>query len=59
MISVERFKRMVSMIRQDRGFVFATEWGLNKIITFPYLFIPRMLDIHLFFDRLLDDQAGR
>ena len=25
-ISEERFKRMVSMIRKDRGFVFATEW---------------------------------
>ena len=32
-ISVERFKRMVSMIRKERGFVFATEWGLNKIRT--------------------------
>lgn len=32
-ISVERFKRMVSMIRKDRGFVFATEWGLSKIRT--------------------------
>lgn len=32
-ISVERFKRMVSMIRKDRGFVFQTEWGLNKIRT--------------------------
>ena len=32
-ISVERFKRMVSMIRKNRGFVFATEWGLNKIRT--------------------------
>lgn len=30
-ISEERFKRMVSMIRKDRGFVFQTEWGLNKI----------------------------
>lgn len=30
-ISEERFKRMVSMIRKDRGFVFATEWGLGKI----------------------------
>ncbi|MCM1166639.1 MAG: cytochrome c oxidase assembly protein COX16 [Ruminococcus sp.] len=30
-ISEERFKRMVSMIRKDRGFVFATEWGLSKI----------------------------
>ena len=30
-ISEERFKRMVSMIRKDRGFVFNTEWGLNKI----------------------------
>lgn len=30
-ISVERFKRMVSMIRKDRGFVFSTEWGLKKI----------------------------
>ena len=32
-ISEERFKRMVSMIRKDRGFVFATEWGLGKIRT--------------------------
>lgn len=32
-ISVERFKRMVSMIRKDRGFVFQTEWGLQKIRT--------------------------
>ncbi len=32
-ISVERFKRMVSMIRKDRGFKFSTEWGLNKIRT--------------------------
>lgn len=30
-ISEERFKRMVSMIRKDCGFVFATEWNLNKI----------------------------
>lgn len=30
-ISVERFKRMVSMIRKDRGFKFQTEWGLSKI----------------------------
>lgn len=32
-ISTERFKRMVSMIRKDRGFVFQTEWGLGKIRT--------------------------
>ena len=32
-ISVERFKRMVSMIRKDKGFVFQTEWGLSKIRT--------------------------
>jgi hypothetical protein len=32
-ISVERFKRMVSMIRKERGFVFGTEWGLSKIRT--------------------------
>lgn len=32
-ISTERFKRMVSMIRKDRGFVFSTEWGLGKIRT--------------------------
>lgn len=32
-ISTERFKRMVSMIRKERGFVFATEWGLGKIRT--------------------------
>ena len=30
-ISEERFKRMVSMIRKDRGFVFSTEWSLRKI----------------------------
>lgn len=30
-ISEERFKRMVSMIRKNRGFVFSSEWGLNKI----------------------------
>ncbi|OOM79815.1 hypothetical protein CLPUN_14960 [Clostridium puniceum] len=30
-ISTERFKRMVSMLRKDRGFVFSTEWGLGKI----------------------------
>lgn len=32
-ISIERFKRMVSMIRKDRGFVFSTEWSLGKIRT--------------------------
>lgn len=32
-ISEERFKRMVSMIRKDRGFVFQTEWSLGKIRT--------------------------
>jgi hypothetical protein len=32
-ISTERFKRMVSMIRKDRGFVFSTEWSLGKIRT--------------------------
>jgi len=32
-ISAERFKRMVSMIRKERGFVFSTEWGLGKIRT--------------------------
>lgn len=32
-ISTERFKRMVSMIRKERGFVFSTEWGLGKIRT--------------------------
>ena len=32
-ISEERFKRMVSMIRKDRGFVFNTEWSLGKIRT--------------------------
>jgi hypothetical protein len=32
-ISVERFKRIVSMLRKDRGFVFQTEWGLRKIRT--------------------------
>lgn len=30
-ISTERFKRMVSMIRKERGFVFQTEWSLGKI----------------------------
>lgn len=32
-ISTERFKRMVSMIRKERGFVFSTEWSLGKIRT--------------------------
>lgn len=32
-ISTERFKRMVSMIRKDRGFVFGTEWSLGKTRT--------------------------
>lgn len=32
-ISTERFKRMVSMIRKDRGFIFQTEWSLGKIRT--------------------------
>ncbi len=32
-ISEERFKRMVSMLRKDRGFTFQTEWGLSKIRT--------------------------
>lgn len=30
-ISTEKFKRMVSMLRKERGFVFSTEWGLGKI----------------------------
>lgn len=32
-ISTERFKRMVSMLRKDSGFVFSTEWSLGKIRT--------------------------
>lgn len=30
-ISAERFKRIVSMIRKDKGYVFATEWDLIRI----------------------------
>ena len=29
-ISVERFKRVVSMIRKDLGYTFGTEWSLDK-----------------------------
>jgi hypothetical protein len=32
-ISTERFKRMVSMIRKEKGYVFSTEWGLGKVRT--------------------------
>lgn len=42
-ISDERFKRMVSMIRKERGFVFATEWGLSKIRT-AMLESPAMME---------------
>lgn len=42
-ISVERFKRMVSMIRKDRGFVFATEWSLSKTRT-AMLDSPAMME---------------
>ena len=34
-ISEERFKRIVSMIRKDRGYVFSTEWSLS--LTRKYL----------------------
>ncbi len=30
-ISTERFKRIVSMIRKDRGYVFTSEWSLKKV----------------------------
>lgn len=42
-ISTERFKRMVSMIRKDKGFVFSTEWGLGKIRT-AMLESPAMME---------------
>lgn len=33
-ISSERFKRIISMIRKDRGFEFSTEWSENSLRTF-------------------------
>lgn len=30
-ISVERFRRIVSMIRKEHGYIFETEWGLERI----------------------------
>lgn len=56
-ISVERFKRMVSMIRKDRGFVFATEWGLSKIRT-AMMESPAMMEsiLNLIWDGKNDDR---
>lgn len=45
-ISEERFKRIVSMIRKERGFVFSTEWGLNKVRS-AMLESPSMMEIIL------------
>lgn len=56
-ISVERFKRMVSMIRKDRGFVFATEWSLGKIRT-AMMESPAMMEsiLNLIWDGKNDDK---
>lgn len=56
-ISVERFKRIVSMIRKDRGFVFATEWGLSKIRT-AMMESPAMMEsiLNLIWDGKNDDR---
>ncbi|WP_049215298.1 DpnII family type II restriction endonuclease [Alloscardovia omnicolens] len=56
-ISVERFKRMVSMIRKDRGFVFATEWSLGKIRT-AMMDSPAMMEsiLNLIWDGKNDDK---
>lgn len=56
-ISVERFKRMVSMIRKDRGFVFATEWGLSKIRT-AMMESPAMMEsiVNLIWDGKNDEK---
>ena len=56
-ISVERFKRMVSMIRKDRGFVFSTEWGLSKIRT-AMLESPAMMEsvLNLIWDGKNDEK---
>lgn len=56
-ISTERFKRMVSMIRKDRGFVFSTEWSLGKIRT-AMMESPAMMEsvIDLIFNGRNDDK---
>lgn len=56
-ISTERFKRMVSMIRKDRGFVFSTEWGLGKIRT-AMIESPAMMEsvINLIWDGRDDEK---
>lgn len=56
-ISVERFKRMVSMIRKDRGFVFATEWSLGKTRT-AMMDSPAMMEsiLNLIWDGKNDDK---
>lgn len=56
-ISTERFKRMVSMIRKDRGFVFSTEWSLGKIRT-AMIESPAMMEsvINLIWDGRNDKQ---
>lgn len=59
-ISTERFKRMVSMIRKDRGFVFSTEWGLGKIRT-AMMESPAMMEsvINLIFEGRDDDELKK
>lgn len=56
-ISTERFKRMVSMIRKERGFVFSTEWSLGKIRT-AMIESPAMMEsvINLIFAGRDDDK---
>lgn len=56
-ISIERFKRMVSMIRKERGFVFSTEWGLGKIRT-AMMESPAMMEsvINLIWNGRNDDK---
>lgn len=56
-ISTERFKRMVSMIRKDRGFVFSTEWGLGKIRS-AMMESPAMMEsvLNLMFDGRNDEK---
>lgn len=59
-ISTERFKRMVSMIRKERGFVFSTEWSLGKIRT-AMIESPAMMEsiIELIFCGRDDDKLKK
>lgn len=59
-ISTERFKRMVSMIRKERGFVFSTEWGLGKIRS-AMMESPAMMEsvLNLIWDGRNDDKLRK